>query len=123
MKEKRDYVSYLIGIGSLFLTILSFFKDESQKLLFLIWGAAGMVVAVVMIYINKYADNVEEIETGVEELKKEYKFSEQVRNLRQEIDSLKKNKKGKQTDLEDLLKIGFLIIIIYLILKALGVIK
>ena len=123
MKEKRDYVSYLIGIGSLFLTILSFFKDESQKLLFLIWGAAGMVVAVVMIYINKYVGKVEEIEMGVEELKREYKFSEQVRNLRQEIDSLKKNKKGKQTDLEDLLKIGFLIIIIYLILKALGVIK
>ena len=82
-----------------------------------------MVVAVVMIYINKYVGKVEEIEMGVEELKREYKFSEQVRNLRQEIDSLKKNKKGKQTDLEDLLKIGFLIIIIYLILKALGVIK
>lgn len=123
MKQKKDYISYLIGLGSLFLTLISFFRDETQRIVFLVWGAAGMVVAVVMIYINRFTGKIEEVETKVNELKKEYSFSEQVRDLKQEIGKLQKNKKGKNTDIEDLIKIGFLLVIIYLILKALGIIK
>ncbi len=120
MKENKDYISYLIGIASIFLTLISFFKDESQRFNFLLFGAAGTGVAFIILYINSYIGKIDELGKEVKELKREYGFSEQVRILKQEIEKLKRDKRGKNTDFVDLIKIVFLLIILYVILKALG---
>lgn len=123
MKEKKDYFSYLIGMGGIFLTIVSFFNDESWKTVFLMSGVAGTAVAVIMIYINKYLYQLDNLKREVSRLRAEYTFSEQVRNLRAEVDSIKMGKKGSMnTDIVDFIKVVFLLIIIFLILKAIGVV-
>ncbi len=123
MNEKRDYFSYLIGVASIFLTILSFFKGENQKIVFLIWGAAGLLAAVIMIYINTYLSQLNNLETEIKSLKKEYSFSEQIRNLKEEIKHLKMDNRGSiNTDIVDFIKVVFLLIIVFLILKALGIV-
>lgn len=78
MKEQKDYFSYLIGLGGLFLTIITFFKKENQQLMLLIWGAAVLVIAVTMIYINKYLNKLDYLDDEIKTLKKEYSYSNEV---------------------------------------------
>ena len=120
MVENRDYVGYLIGVGGILLTAFSFFIDKTDinRFLLLIWGAAALVVAIVFMFLNKIND----LSDSVRELKKDFGISEQLMFIKNEI-FLLKNKKGKATTLEDIIKVIFLIIIAYLIFKALGLIN
>ncbi|RLE42762.1 hypothetical protein DRJ48_02850 [Candidatus Woesearchaeota archaeon] len=123
MSLNRDYLSYVIGGGGLFLTLLSFFKEVEQKVIFLIWGAAAVIISVVMIYIDQYTSRIERVEKDLNKLKNELSYSKQLLELKKEIEYLKMNKRGKaNTDIIDIFKVVILIIILFLILKALGVI-
>ena len=63
--------------------------------MFLLWGAAAVVVAVIMIYIGNYRYQLDSLENQLNDLKREYGFSEQVRSLKEEVEKIKNEQKRK----------------------------
>ena len=122
MIEKKDIFSILLGLASLVLTIIALFKQDMEKFMFYIGGIAGLVIAVIMLYIDQFISKMDNTVKRITELEREVGFNEQIYQIKAEIERLKRDKKGKNTDIVDFIKIILLLIIFYLILKALNVV-
>jgi len=75
-----------------------------------------------MLYIDQFISKMDNTVKRITELEREVGFNEQIYQIKAEIERLKRDKKGKNTDIVDFIKIILLLIIFYLILKALNVV-
>lgn len=87
MLGKQDWFTYGLGIASFSLSLFAVFfePDQISMIILLIVGVAGLVVFIVFLYKNK----LENLQQDLNSLKKEYKFTEQIIKIKQEISNLK----------------------------------